>query len=176
MTYGGAVRILHRMTTQEFEHIARMLRPRLIGIGRDFFGHDMEAEDVAQEVLMRLWVMRERLDTRLGLDGLAVRMAKNICVSEWRKQQVRRNNQPAYATKSEADQHSRLEESDNRQMLAEALQKLSPTERRLFKMRQELEMDLPQMASITGIGERSLSSMLSAARRKVMAHIMKQSR
>ena len=140
MTYGGAVRILHRMTTQEFEHIARMLRPRLIGIGRDFFGHGMEAEDVAQEVLMRLWVMRERLDTRLGLDGLAVRMA------------------------------------DNRQMLAEALQKLSPTERRLFKMRQELEMDLPQMASITGIGERSLSSMLSAARRKVMAHIMKQSR
>lgn len=164
------------MTTQEFEHIARMLRPRLVGVGRDFFGHGMEAEDVAQEVLMRLWVMRNRIDTKLGAEGLAVRMAKNICVSEWRKRRVRHNSLPGYATKCDADQHSKLEESDNRLLLAEALQKLPPTERRLFKMRQELEMELPQMAAITGIGERSLSSMLSAARRKVMAHIMKQSR
>ena len=164
------------MTPQEFEHIAQMLRPRLISVGHDFFGHSTEAEDVAQEVFMRLWVMREQLDTQYGLDGLAIRMAKNICVSEWRKRQVRKTNRPDNATRQEAEQYSMLEDSDNLRMLAEALACLSTTERKLFRMRQELEMDLPQMAATTGIKPRSISAMLSAARRKVLEHIMKQSK
>lgn len=164
------------MTPQEFEHIAQMLRPRLVSVGRNFFGHNAEAEDVAQEVLMRLWAMREQLDPQLGMDSLAIRMAKNICVSEWRKRQVRKTRSPDNATRQEAKQYSMLEDSDNQRMLAEALARLSSTERRLFRMRQELEMDLPQMAVATGIKPRSISAMLSAARRKVLEHIMKQSK
>lgn len=168
------MRIYGKMTSQEFEHIARMLRPRLVSVGRNFFGHSAEAEDVAQEVFMRLWAMREQLNPQLGMDSLAIRMAKNICVSEWRKRQVRKTRSPDNATRQEAEQYSILEDSDNQRMLAEALARLSATERRLFRMRQELEMDLPQMAAATGIKPRSISAMLSAARRKVLEHIMKQ--
>ncbi len=47
------------MTREAFEHIAQELRPRLLGIGRRFFHKEETAEDIAQETLMRLWMVRE---------------------------------------------------------------------------------------------------------------------
>ena len=80
------------MTQQEFEHIVPRLRPRLKDIGRQFFGNEEMAEDIAQETLMRLWMLRERIAPQTDIEPLAVRMAKNLCVSEWRKQKVRQEN------------------------------------------------------------------------------------
>ena len=76
------------MTQQEYEHIVPELRPRLKDIGRQFFGDEEMAEDIAQETLMRLWLLRERIASLTDIKPLAVRMAKNLCVSEWRKQKV----------------------------------------------------------------------------------------
>ena len=159
------------MTTEEFEHTAILLRPRLVSIGRDFFGHGNEAEDVAQETLARLWVMRGRLVSRPGIERLAVRMARNICVSEWRKQKVRRTADISVAASARAEQHAAMDEADGQRLLAEAVNLLSPTEKKLFRMRQELGMDLSQMAIVTGIKPRSISAMLSAARQKVFRYI-----
>ena len=50
------------MTQQEFEHIAQQLRPKLLNIGRQFFNDGDYAEDIAQETLMRLWLLRERIE------------------------------------------------------------------------------------------------------------------
>ena len=41
------------MTTQEFEHIAQKMRPRLIELGEGFFGDRSPAEDAAQEALLK---------------------------------------------------------------------------------------------------------------------------
>ena len=75
------------MTVSDFEHIAIKLRPRLLDVGRRFFGDNDMAEDIAQETLMRLWVIRQRIDMRIGTEALAMKMARNLCVSEWRQRQ-----------------------------------------------------------------------------------------
>lgn len=49
------------MTRQAFEHIAPQLRPRLKDIAQRFFGDEDKAEDIAQETLMRLWLLRDRI-------------------------------------------------------------------------------------------------------------------
>ena len=77
------------MTQQEYEHIVPRLRPRLKDIGRQFFGDEEMAEDIAQETLMRLWMLRERIEPQLDIEPLAVRMAKNLCVSEHYNQNPR---------------------------------------------------------------------------------------
>lgn len=46
------------MNSSDFEHIAQSVRPHLVKIGRKFFGDSARAEDVAQEVLVRLWALR----------------------------------------------------------------------------------------------------------------------
>ena len=67
LTFRPFVRYIYRMTTEEYELIARKLRPRLFSIGREFFGDSDTAEDIAQETLMRLWVMRGRVAADTGV-------------------------------------------------------------------------------------------------------------
>ena len=155
------------MTRQEYEHIVPELRPRLKDIGRQFFGDEEMAEDIAQETLMRLWLLRERIASLTDIKPLAVRMAKNLCVSEWRKQKVRQGNALQAEFPAHEDTQRNMELKDEIARLRHAISLLKPAEQRLFRMRHEAEMDISQIASATGIGERSVSAMLSTAKRKL---------
>jgi RNA polymerase sigma factor (sigma-70 family) len=167
------------MNQQEYEHIVPELRPRLTDIGRQFFYDEEIAEDIAQETLMRLWMLRERIEPLTDIAPLAVRMAKNLCVSEWRKQKVRRGNslhadcnatlrpRVGELTTSE-DIHRDMVLREEIARLRQAVGQLKPAEQRLFRMRHEAEMDIQQISTATGIGVRSVSAMLSTAKRKLL--------
>lgn len=156
------------MTQQEFEHIVPRLRPRLKDIGRQFFGNEEMAEDIAQETLMRLWMLRERIAPQTDIEPLAVRMAKNLCVSEWRKQKVRQENSLQEALIDHKDIQRDVELKEEVARLKRAVSQLKPAEQRLFRMRHEAEMDIQQISAVTGIGVRSVSAMLSTAKRKLL--------
>ena len=76
------------MTRKEFEIIILRLRPLMVKVGRDFFGNQMDAEDVAQEGLLRLWNYCERLNADRNLDALAVKVAKNVCVDIYKERNI----------------------------------------------------------------------------------------
>ena len=156
------------MTQQEFEHIVPRLRPRLKDIGRQFFGNEEMAEDIAQETLMRLWMLHERIAPQTDIEPLAVRMAKNLCVSEWRKQKVRQENSLQEALTDHKDIQRDVELKEEVARLKRAVSQLKPAEQRLFRMRHEAEMDIQQISAVTGIGVRSVSAMLSTAKRKLL--------
>ena len=156
------------MTQQEYEHMVPRLRPRLKNIGQQFFGDEEMAEDIAQETLMRLWMLRERIAPQTDIEPLAVRMAKNLCVSEWRKQKVRQGNSLQEALTDHKDIQRDVELKEEVARLKRAVSQLKPAEQRLFRMRHEAEMDIQQISAITGIGVRSVSAMLSTAKRKLL--------
>jgi len=156
------------MTQQEFEHIAPELRPRLKNIGRLFFGDEDVAEDIAQETLMRLWMLRDRIEPQTDIEPLAVRMAKNLCVSEWRKQKVRQGNALQIELTACEDIQRAVEFKEEIKRLRQAVSLLKPAEQRLFRMRHEAEMDIQQISAATGISVRSVSAMLSTAKRKLL--------
>ena len=156
------------MTQQEYEHMVPRLRPRLKDIGRQFFGNEEMAEDIAQETLMRLWMLRERIEAQTDIEPLAVRMAKNLCVSEWRKQKVRQGNVLQEALTDHKDIQRDVELKEEVARLKRAVSQLKPAEQRLFRMRHEAEMDIQQISAVTGIGVRSVSAMLSTAKRKLL--------
>ena len=155
------------MTQQEFEHIAQQLRPQLLNIGRQFFNDEDCAEDIAQETLMRLWQLRERIEQQIGIVPLAIRMAKNLCISEWRKQQVRMAGSELQEQMADETISRKMEANEAIAQLRLALLQLKPAEQRLFRMRHELEMDIAEISSVTGISPRSVSAMLSTAKRKL---------
>ena len=88
------------MTRSEFEHIAAQLRQRVLKTGLDFFGNREDAEDVAQETMVQLWRYLEHIDAGRNVEALAVRVAKNCCVSISRKQNKFRTDTAAVADSS----------------------------------------------------------------------------
>lgn len=161
------------MTQGEFTSLAVQMRSELWHIGHRFFNDEDTAEDVAQEALMRLWTMRDRVG-QSDFRPLAIRIAKNVCISMWRKRQAATS--VGLEAVALADTHSstaHIEEAENEQRLQRAIDSLQRMEARIFRMWSEQEMDIQQIAAFTGAKPRTVSSMLSAARKKIYAQLTK---
>ena len=143
--------------------------------GRGAAGSDAEAqaEDAVQEALLRLWLMRERVEKEA--EALVVRLTKNVCVDEWRRQQRRGSTTTTdiAANRILATEPPPMEMDEAGRKLQEAVATLPESERRLFRMRHELEMDIAEIAAVTGLHPRSISTIISRARQKIIQQLKK---
>ena len=76
------------MTFNDFEHIVHRVRPTILKTAYQFFQNKDDAEDVVQEVLMKLWLRYGKLDYGEA-EKLAIIATKNLCVSTIRQQRLR---------------------------------------------------------------------------------------
>ena len=167
------MRYIDSMTTQEYEEIAHRMRPRLMQLGLSFFQDGEQAADAVQEALLRLWLLRERVSDISHAEALLIKMTKNVCVSEWRHRQrqgLLRVERMGFVLTEELQP---MAEDDNVRLLQQAIATLSPIEQRLFRMRHELGMDVAQIAAATGLQPRSVSTVVSKARHKIVEQLKK---
>ncbi len=157
------------MTRNEFEHIVPKLRPLMVKVGRNFFGNMDDAEDVAQDALMRLWIYCERLDAKRNMEALAVVVAKNVCVEMHKRRRMDTDELPGDIKASRAysaDAHISAKETRNQ--IDSAIEKLSPREQQLVRKRY-IEDCLPEeIAQDMGMANPSVRSMLSVAKAKLI--------
>ena len=162
------------MTRSEFEHIAAQLRQRVLKVSLDFFGSREDAEDAAQETMVQLWRYLEYIDAERNVEALAVRVAKNCCVSLYRKQKQSADIQALRHLETEDSPHARLEAEDTRRMLEETVALLKPRERQLFEMRAVMGLSTDEITAQTGIPKPSVTAMVSAARKKVFTELKRR--
>ena len=167
------------MTQSEFEHIAQELRLQMLKVALDFFGSQDDAEDVAQDAMVQLWRYCEHIDAERNVEALAVKVAKNCCVSMYRRQQRQANvvnidQQTLKQQESSNSPQERLEALDTQRMMDEVVALLKPRERQLFKMRQAEGLSTEEIAKQTGIPKASVAVMLSTARKKVLTELKRR--
>lgn len=169
------------MTRSEFELIAQQLRAQMLKVALDFFGNQNDAEDVTQNAMLQLWCYCEQIDSNRNVSGLAVRVAKNCCVSHYRKQQNEQrfngsDNRLAMLHKPDSSEspQEQLEAEDTRRLIMNVMACLKPRERELFEMRRVDGLSTREISEQTGIPERSVSAMVSAARLKVLFELKKR--
>lgn len=164
------------MTTEEYELFARKIRPRLLAVGRDFASVSMaaDADDIAQETLMKLWEMTRQDYPIRDAEALAVRMAKNICISHYRKvqQKPRLLAHDNYTGGTEATTLTDAE--DLAKIKDTAYGTLTRTQKEYMHLRNDEEMTLDEIAQLTGRPKTSIKSSISAARRQLLDMIKAQ--
>ena len=72
------------MKPSEFNHIILPMRDELLGYALSVTKSEDNAEDIVQEVMLRLWDMRSRLDSRGRLKSLAMTMIHNLYLDQLR--------------------------------------------------------------------------------------------
>jgi RNA polymerase sigma factor (sigma-70 family) len=144
----------------------------MVKVGCDFFGNQTDAEDVAQEGLIRLWNFCERLDARRNMEALAIRVAKNVCVETFRK---RSNNTITLDDRLEDNTtaDANLDAEDTQHKIDEAIERLSPREQELFRKRHIEGHTAEEIANETGIPKPSVKSIISMAKRKLIKDLQK---
>ena len=133
----------------EFAQIEKRLRPRLMQMGREFFGSDTEAEEVVQETWLRAWNVRGRVELT---DAYILRIARNVCVNMWRghRTQVELVDGDSTAI-TEVTPQEEVEERENSEWLASRLQRLPQAEREVWQMFYEEGLTVNEIAEARGI-------------------------
>lgn len=93
-------------------------------------------------------------------------------MSEWRQRQKLQIVEIQQETAESKQVDSQMVTDESILQLRRAVAQLKPAERRLFRMRYELEMDIAEINAVTGITPRSISVMLSVSKRKLKEILM----
>jgi RNA polymerase sigma-70 factor, ECF subfamily len=150
------------------------LRPRLVGIAYRMLGSVGEAEDIAQEALLRLHDALRRgeqiaspaawltaVATRLAIDHLrSARVRREAYVGPWLPEPLVGDREPG------ADARLELDETVSMAFLT-LLERLGPVERAVFVLREAFGYGYDEIAEIVGRSEDTCRQLLSRARRRI---------
>lgn len=150
--------------------LTQRVTPRVLAYASRMLGGDRaEAEDVAQETMLRLWRMaHEWRQGETKVTTWAYRVATNLCIdrqrSRRRKGQVNLDDAPDLADGApDADQ--RLQESHRMMALETALAELPDRQRQAVVLRHIEGLSNPDIAAVMDIGVEAVESLTARGKR-----------
>ena len=164
------------MDEREFEQLAAGLRQKAITTSLSCGADAMQAEDVAQDVLLRLWQMRDNLDRYRSIEALVVVMARNNVVSLHRMghsvpiMSVSNKELPSQIISPDES----LISSQEVAWLNDTIRRLPSTQYAVLHMRQVERRSFDEIARRLGIESSTARSLLSRARIKLLDEIKKR--
>ncbi|NPD92906.1 RNA polymerase sigma factor [Xylanibacter muris] len=159
------------MELEEFNHKIVPLRKSLLDMARTWTEAHDYAEDAVQEVMLRLWSMRDRLDAHPNIRALAFTTLKNIERDHWRHLQI--ENISTSGKYQETTVATNPEDGDDMQLIRMIIEKLPPLQSKIFRMKEIEGYTKEEIIKITGCTDESLRQNLSRARKKIRAEFIR---
>ena len=179
-------KLLERAKTGDrkaFREIVRINRPVVMAIAYDLTGSVEDAEDLAQDVFIRMYHAIGSFRGDAKLSSWLYRITVNTWISQTRRgaERQRSREKPHEDTEdmttgrydvTDADDPERAAEASllNRR-IHEGLKYLTPRERSVFMLRHFHDMKLADVSQTLGISEGSVKSLLFRAVRKMQKQL-----
>jgi len=116
-----------------------------------------DAEDAVQDVLIKLWKMRNELNTYKNKDAFAMTVVKNHCLDKIR---TRKNYTSDYAkipTNFNDDLNKTIDSAEGSILVNQQINRLPEQQRMIIQLRDIEEMEYEKIAEITGISENTIN-------------------
>ena len=161
------------MKKSAFEFQARIWREKAICVSRYYGAGKDEAEDIAQDVMLRLWQMHDELEQYRSIEAIVALMAKHLLRNHQRRKPSETLDE-AIVVSLNTSPHEELENKENDEWLSAKLQQLPTTQRTLLYMRQVERKSHEEIATLLGIEITSVSTLLARARRTLLEEIKRR--
>lgn len=158
---------------------AQHLRQKAIEASRQCGTPADEAQDIAQETIVRLWQLLGSVPNRQKAEALTARIARNMSIDY-----LRRNGRAIGLDTADMDRQAAempqpdelLEAHDDMAWLRSRLAELPSTEYAILHMRQVEGCSNEEIARRLGLQVASVSTLLARARRHLLAEIRQRRR
>ncbi len=156
------------MELNQFKITVVPLRGKLLNYARKLTDDSSDAEDVVQEVMLKLWNIRQKLEEYNSIEALAVRITHNLCMDMWRSKRTDQVSLDQVPVVSQTVNPERvLEGNDEIRLMREIISSLPTLQQTIIRMKDIEEYETEEITQITGCSSESIRSNLSRARKKV---------
>ena len=152
------------MRTEEFNHIILPMRSDLKAYALRLTESDDNAEDLVQEVMLRLWDMRQNIQAEDNLKALAITIMRNKFYDQCRHEERNFTTDKVMEVPIE---DRRAEQRDEVNLIKQIVAQLPPLQQQIFRMKEIEGYDASEIMQITGCSAENLRKNLSRARMRI---------
>jgi RNA polymerase sigma-70 factor (ECF subfamily) len=158
--------------------IVRQHWRKVFNVAYKFVGKHDEAEDLAQEIFLKVFKSLDTFDRRANFQTWLVSVSRNLCIDHYRsvrkeRETIDRNvdaNELSPAS-HDAGPIAALEQRDRVVLLRRALAELPRTLRTAVLMRDIQEMSYQEIAGALGLPEGTVKSRINRGRTELARHV-----
>lgn len=157
------------MNIAEYKNIVIEMRPMLLIISKKITRNMEDAEDVVQEVCLRLWHMRNDVEQYKSVGALCVTMTKNLSIDKIRSQKNELGDDELVdIANDDYEMPDRmLEGKDIKSIIRVVINKLPPLQRQVLQLKDIEGYETDEVVKIVGISSESVRNNLSRARKRL---------
>ena len=165
---------------RRFKQLVNQHKDRIYSFSFYFLGDAADAEDVTQEVLIRLWEHYRKLDND-RLTGWILRVTRNACVDAYRKRQTYKRVVDVdsdgldfqHATTAQPSPESDLESAEFQQQLHAALSQIPEPHRSIVILREIQDQKYEQISEMLDLPLNTVKVYLHRGRRQLREALRK---
>lgn len=150
------------------------MRPQLLMLTRKMLEGEPEAEDAVQEVLLKLWAIRDTLTQYDNPAAFAMTVTKNHCLDRLK---IKKRTDPldeSHTIRAASDTpYLQLERKNTEETIRRIIETLPALQQAIIRMKDVEEYEVEEIAEITATTPEAVRVNLSRARKKVREEYLK---
>ena len=162
------------MTVETFKIEVLPLKHKLFRLANRLLQNVPEAEDVVQDIFLRLWSRRNKLAEYRSLEAFAMTMTKNLCLD---KLKSKRSKTDEFTEKhdqaNEKTPYTEMEKEDSYNKVRKLIDMLPEQQRLIIQLRDIEGYEYEEIAEMMNISENTIRVNLSRARKRVRDMMIK---
>lgn len=157
------------MPASLFKQLLLPLYPRLQRVALRMLGNVEDAEDMVQEVYMKLWDKRDELPDVQNVEAYCVALTKNMCIDRLRLAEVDRVDvdDVPFLLAAADDVASQLERQDAVEQVKLIIETLPEKQQQVITLRDIRDCTFEEIEEQTGLTAVNVRALLSRARKTI---------
>ena len=163
------------MPASLFKQLLLPLYPRLQRVALRLLGNAEDAEDMVQEVYMKLWSKRDALPDVQDVEAYCVTLMKNMCIDRLRIAEAHKADVDEVPTMLAAtdDVEAQVERHDAVEQVKQIIETLPEHQQQVITLRDIEDYSFEEIAEQTGLTAVNVRMLLSRARKTIRERFKK---
>jgi RNA polymerase sigma-70 factor (ECF subfamily) len=162
------------MNQSDFIKVITPFKDRVFRLAKRLLVSTEEAEDATQEVLVKLWNNKGKLESYTSVEALAMTMTKNYCLDQLKSKRATemRIVHSNYSDR-EAGLQQQAEDRDSWSWAEKIMETLPEQQKLILQMRDIEQYEFEEIAKIMDMNETAVRVALSRARKTLREQLTK---
>lgn len=161
------------MQQADFNQQLESLRQQLLRQARQSLAGTDEAEDVVQESMLKLWILRERFDTSEDMTRYAQSIIRNMCINIHKRRQTLADIEEVSPTLVAPSPLTLMITKELEDIHSKIVQSLPDKHRAVLHLRNEKGLSYKDIATIMGCEETTVRVIAARARKYIITLLSK---